>query len=138
MTYTSEERLAIISHFKQGEPAKDICNEYGVSHSTFYRWTHDCDESISNSENVQSLSVRDYSMLQRKIKKLENMISGMFSMHTRRPSLASKGTQVSRIPSAADSLSSPVFPLLPQGEVSSRLPPDVRLCFTSKAASPPR
>lgn len=75
MTYTSEEKLNIINRFKQGDSIKDICNEYGVSCSTLFRWTHDCGKSISDLENVHSLSAKDYGVLQRRIEKLENMIA---------------------------------------------------------------
>ena len=50
--------------------------------------------------------------------------SGMFSIHMCRSSSASKDTRVSRIPSAAGSLSSPVSPLLPLGEEFYRCLPD--------------
>ena len=75
MSYTSEEKRNIIDRFKQGDSAKDICNEYGVSRSTLYRWTHDCGVSILDRENIQGHSVRDYNMLQHRIEKLENMIA---------------------------------------------------------------
>ena len=46
-----------------------------VSRSTLYRWTHDCGKSISNLGHAKGPSAKDYNMLQRRIEKLENIIS---------------------------------------------------------------
>ena len=75
MTYTAEEKRNIINRLDEGESITDICNEYGVSRSTLYRWAHDGGESIANPENTQSQSVKDYNLLQRRMEKLENMIA---------------------------------------------------------------
>ncbi len=47
MTYTDEEKMIIINRLNEGDSIKAICNEYGVSRSTLYRWTHDGEESTS-------------------------------------------------------------------------------------------
>jgi len=73
--YTNEAKMNIINRLNEGDSIKAICNEYGVSRSTLYRWTSNCDKSISDSENVQDLSIKDYHMLQHRIEKLENIIA---------------------------------------------------------------
>lgn len=75
MTYTTEEKRNIINQLNEGVSIKDLCNKYGVSRSTLYRWAHDSGESISDPGNAQSHSAKDYNLLQRKVEKLENMIA---------------------------------------------------------------
>lgn len=75
MTYTNEDKMIIINRLNEGGPINAICNEYGVSRSTLYRWTHDSRESTSDSENVQVHSVRDWNILHRRMEKLENIIA---------------------------------------------------------------
>lgn len=74
MAYTDEEKMIIVNQLDEGDSIKAICNEYGVSRSTLYRWTHDGGELISDLENVQAHSTRDWNMLQRRMEKLENII----------------------------------------------------------------
>lgn len=75
MTYTAEEKMNIIKRLNEGDSIQAVCNEYGVSRSTLYRWTHNSGETTSDSENAQSRSAKDYNLLQRKVEKLENMIA---------------------------------------------------------------
>lgn len=75
MTYTDKEKMIIIDRLNEGGSIKAICNEYGVSRSTLYRWTHDGRESTSDLENVQMHSVRDWNILQCRMEKLENIIT---------------------------------------------------------------
>ncbi len=74
MTYTDEEKMIIIKRLDEGDSIKAICNEYGVSRSTLYRWTHDGKESTSDTENVQVHSAKDWNIIQRRMEKLENII----------------------------------------------------------------
>ena len=73
MTYTNEEKLDIINRLDLGDSISDVCATYGVSRSTLYRWTHAGNKSISDSENRQRPSAKDYGMLQRRMEKLENI-----------------------------------------------------------------
>ncbi len=75
MTYTGEEKRNIIKQLNEGDSIKAVCNEYGVSRSTLYRWTHNSGESTFDLENVQGHLGKDYSLLQRRVEKLENMIA---------------------------------------------------------------
>ena len=75
MIYTDEEKTNIIKKFNEGDSIKAVCNKYGVSRSTLYRWTHDGRESTTNPENSQSYSAKDYNLLQHRMEKLENMIT---------------------------------------------------------------
>jgi len=52
MAYTDKEKIIIIKRLDEGDSIKDICNEYGVSRSILYRWTHDGKEPTSDPENV--------------------------------------------------------------------------------------
>lgn len=81
MIYTDEEKTNIIKRLNEGDSIKAICDGYGVSRSTLYRWTHDCDKFISGPDNIQNHSAKDYSMLQRRIEKLENMIAILKSVN---------------------------------------------------------
>jgi transposase-like protein len=64
----------MINRLDEGDSIKVICNEYGVSRSTLYRWMHDGKESTSDPENVQVHSAKDWNILQRRMEKLENII----------------------------------------------------------------
>lgn len=75
MTYTNEEKLNIINRLDLGDSISDVCAAYGVFRSTFYRWTHDYGKSIPDLENAQVPSAKDYGMLQRRMEKLENIVS---------------------------------------------------------------
>jgi len=74
MIYTDEEKRIIINRLDEGDSIKAVCNEYGVSRSTHYRWTHDSKESTSALENIQIHLAKDWNILQRRIEKLENII----------------------------------------------------------------
>lgn len=75
MTYTNETKMNIINRLDEGDSIQELCSAYRISRSTLYRWMHDGDKSISDSENVQGPSIKDYRMLQHKIEKLENVIA---------------------------------------------------------------
>lgn len=75
MIYTNETKMNIINRLDEGDSIQELCSAYGVSRSTLYRWMHDGAKSISDSENVQGPSIKDYRMLQHKIEKLENVIA---------------------------------------------------------------
>ncbi len=74
MTYPDEEKMIIIKRLDEGDSIKAICNEYGVSRSTLYRWTHDSEESTSDPKNVQVHSAKDWNILQHRMEKQENII----------------------------------------------------------------
>lgn len=39
MKCAEEDKNAIVARFQQGEPAKVLCAECGISRSTLYRWS---------------------------------------------------------------------------------------------------
>lgn len=75
MIYTNEEKRNIIKRLNGGDSIKAMCNEYGVSRSTLYRWAHSGGGYTSDSEKAQGHSAKDYSTLQRRLEKLENIIA---------------------------------------------------------------
>lgn len=38
MQYTDKEKFAIVQRHQAGEPIHALCQEYGISRSTLYRW----------------------------------------------------------------------------------------------------
>lgn len=52
-----------------------LCAEYGISRSTLYRWAGDYSKPDSDSGKNHIPTVKDYNTLQRKVEKLENIIT---------------------------------------------------------------
>lgn len=75
MIYSKEEKMNIVSRVNQGASIKELCSTYGVSRSTIYRWTHNRGKSIPDSKYLPSPSAKSYNMLQRRMEKLENIIT---------------------------------------------------------------
>lgn len=75
MTYTSEEKMNIINRMNRGDSIRALCAEYGISRSTLYRWAGDYSKPDSDSGKNHIPTVKDYNTLQRKVEKLENIIT---------------------------------------------------------------
>lgn len=71
MPYTPEEKFSFIKRYKQGETVGEISKESGVARSTLYRWIKDSD-SIVSCEKLYS--PRDIYQLERRLKKVENIV----------------------------------------------------------------
>lgn len=73
MQYTDKEKFAIVQRHQAGEPTQTLCQEYGISRSTLYRWikTH----CAANASPSCSFSLKDYNILQHRVEKLENMVT---------------------------------------------------------------
>lgn len=75
MTYTNEEKMNITNRMSQGASIRDLCAEYGISRSTLYRWLSNCSKPGSDSGKDHIPSIKDYNVLQRKVEKLENIVT---------------------------------------------------------------
>lgn len=73
MTYAKEIKDNIISKLDQGVSIQALCTEYGIPRSTLYRWATQRNKEISQGN--QHFTVKEYHALQRRVKKLENIIS---------------------------------------------------------------
>lgn len=71
MPYTSEEKFSIIKRYKQGETVAEISKESGVARATIYRWIKDS-SSVASCEKLYS--PRDIYQLERRLKKVENIV----------------------------------------------------------------
>lgn len=75
MTYTNEEKMNITNRMNQGASIRDLCAEYGISRSTLYRWLSNCSKPGFDSGKDHIPSIKDYNVLQRKVEKLENVVT---------------------------------------------------------------
>lgn len=73
MKYTHQEKAAIIVRFQAKEPVQALCAEYGISRSTLYRWANV--HCAANPGSARTFTIKEYDMLQRRVNKLENVIS---------------------------------------------------------------
>lgn len=73
MQHTDKEKFTIVQRYQAGEPTQTLCQEYGISRSTLYRWTKT--HCAANTSPDCSFSLKDYSTLQRRVEKLENMVT---------------------------------------------------------------
>lgn len=73
MQHTDKEKFTIVQHYQAGESTQTLCQEYGISRSTLYRWikTH----CTANTSLDCSFSLKDYNTLQRRVEKLETIVT---------------------------------------------------------------
>lgn len=73
MKYSNEEKLSIITRYQQGERITALSNELAISRSTLYRWL----KSFPSDSIGKPLkfSYQEYASLQRKVEKLQNIIT---------------------------------------------------------------
>ena len=69
--YIPEEREKIVSLYLNGTPVSQLAKESGIPRSTIYRWTK---EPQDKKDGPNDFSPMNYYQLQRKYKKLENII----------------------------------------------------------------
>lgn len=67
--------MNITNRMSQGASIRDLCAEYGISRSTLYRWLSNCSKPGSDSGKDHIPSIKDYNVLQRKVEKLENIVT---------------------------------------------------------------
>ena len=73
MKYSNEEKLSIITRYQQGESAIALSNELAIPRSTLYRWFNSF--PADSSGNPLKFSYQEYALLQRKVEKLQNIIT---------------------------------------------------------------
>ena len=73
MKYSNEEELSIVARYQQGERITALSNELAISRSTLYRWL----KSFPSDSIGKPLkfSYQEYASLQRKVEKLQNIIT---------------------------------------------------------------
>lgn len=71
MPYAPEEKYALVTRCKQGDPIAKVSKESGVSRATLYRWISQADAIISCEKQY---SPRDVFQLERRVEKLENIV----------------------------------------------------------------
>ena len=73
MKYSNEEKLSIITRYQQGESAIALSNELAIPRSTLYRWFNSF--PTDSSGKPLKFSYQKYALLQRKVEKLQNIIT---------------------------------------------------------------
>lgn len=73
MTYTNQEKTAIITQHRQGKLIQELCAEYGVCKRTIYRWAKIYCPAVPDKK--RTCTVKEYNTLLRRIAKLENMVA---------------------------------------------------------------
>ena len=73
MTYTDQEKTAIITQYRQGRPIQQLCTECGVCARTIYRWAKIYCPVVPDEK--RTYTVKEYDALLRRVAKLENMVA---------------------------------------------------------------
>ena len=73
MKYSNEEKLSIITRYQQGESAIALSSELSIPRSTLYRWFNSF--PTDSSGKPLKFSYQEYALLQRKVEKLQNIIT---------------------------------------------------------------
>ena len=73
MKYSNEEKLSIITRYQQGESAIALSSELSIPRSTLYRWFNSF--PTDSSGKPLKFSYQEYVLLQRKVEKLQNIIT---------------------------------------------------------------
>ena len=73
MKYSNKEKLSIVARCQQGESIATLSNELAIPRSTLYRWL----KSFPTDSDGKPLkfSYQEYTLLQRKVEKLQNIIT---------------------------------------------------------------
>ena len=73
MQYSNEEKLSIITRYQQGESIAALSAELGIPRSTLYRWLNSF--PTDNAGKPLKFPYQEYALLQRKVEKLQNIIT---------------------------------------------------------------
>lgn len=79
MSYTDQEKAAIIAQYKQGISVQKLSTEYEVCQRTIYRWAKTY-YNISADEKL-TVTGKEYDILLRRVTKLENIIAILKSVN---------------------------------------------------------
>ena len=73
MKYSNEEKLSIIARYQQGKSIATLSDELDIPRSTLYRWFNSF--PTDSSGKPLKFSYQEYALLQRKVEKLQNIIT---------------------------------------------------------------
>ncbi len=73
MTYTDQEKTAIIIQYRQGRPIQQLCAECGVRARTIYRRARTYCPVVPDEK--RPCTIKEYDALLRRVAKLENMVA---------------------------------------------------------------
>ena len=73
MKYSNKEKLSIVARCQQGESVAALSNELAISRSTLYRWLKSF--PTDSAGKPLKFSYQEYTLLQRKVEKLQNVIT---------------------------------------------------------------
>ena len=73
MKYSNEEKLSIIARYQQGASIATLSDELDIPRSTLYRWLKSF--PMDSAGKPLKFSYQEYALLQRKVEKLQNVIT---------------------------------------------------------------
>ena len=73
MKYSNKEKLSIVARCQQGESVAALSNELAIPRSTLYRWLKSF--PTDSAGKPLKFSYQEYTLLQRKVEKLQNVIT---------------------------------------------------------------
>ena len=73
MKYSNEEKLSTVARCQQGESVAALSNELAIPRSTLYRWIKSF--PTDSAGKLLKFSYQEYTLLQRKVEKLQNVIT---------------------------------------------------------------
>ena len=50
--WTAKQKFSVVIQGLKGKPVVDICNDYGITQSLYYKW---CDKFLNNAHNIFEL-----------------------------------------------------------------------------------
>ena len=71
MRYSEQEKIKIVCHFQNGATVQEICQQYGISRSTLYRWAA---APRTTTPDGEIFSLKEIRQLQRKVERLQAIV----------------------------------------------------------------
>ena len=71
MRYSEQEKIKIVCHFQNGATVQEICQQYGISRSTLYRWAA---APCTTTPDGEIFSLKEIRQLQRKVERLQAVV----------------------------------------------------------------
>lgn len=71
MRYSEHEKSKIVCHFQNGATVQEICQQYGISRSTLYRWVA---APRTTTPDGEIISLKEIRQLQRKVERLQAVV----------------------------------------------------------------
>lgn len=83
MRYSEQEKIKIVCHFQNGATVQEICQQYGISRSTLYRWAA---APRTTTPDGEIFSLKEIRQLQRKVKRLQAVVQILKAVNCTVPS----------------------------------------------------